>query len=367
MKNQFKKLKIRNSKFILGNSLEELQYLETDSVDMIFCDPPYFLQLTKELRRPDMSVVEGVKETWDKFSSYKEYDEFANLWLTECKRVLKRNGTIWLIGTYHNIYRLGYLLQNLNFWILNDIIWNKKNPLPNFMGTRFTNAHEIMIWATKSKDSKYTFNYHTMKKMNNDKQMRSDWSLKVCQGKERLKNSDNKTLHSTQKPEELLYRIILASTKKGDIVLDPFFGTGTTGAVCKKLGRKFIGIDSNPIYMHAAKKRIMKISPIDTSNIEGVPDANTSKKIPFYNLLKKGLINPGEKIFNSKENIRATVLSNGNLKFKKLEGSIHKIGAFVQNKPSCNGWTYWFVRKNNKLISINVHRDFLREDTSSKE
>ena len=367
MSNQVKKFKIRNSKFILGNTLEELKCLETESLDMIFCDPPYFLQLTKELRRPDMTVVKGVKETWDKFSSYKEYDEFTNLWLSECKRILKKNGTIWLIGTYHNIYRLGFHLQNLNFWVLNDIIWNKVNPLPNFKGTRFTNAHEVLIWATKSKKSKYTFNYHTMKKMNNDKQMRSDWNLKVCQGKERLKDSLNKTLHSTQKPEELLFRIILASTKQGDIVLDPFFGTGTTGAVCKKLGRKFIGIDNNPIYMHAAKRRIMKIKPIDTSVIEKIDTNNSSTKVPFSNLLKKGLIKPGEKIFNSRESIKATVLSNGNLKFKKVVGSIHKVGAYVQNKPSCNGWTYWYVRQNNKVISINDHRNFLREATSSSE
>ena len=366
MSNQLNKLKIRNSKFILGNTLDELKSLETESVDMIFCDPPYFLQLTKELRRPDMSVVKGVKEAWDKFSSYKEYDDFTNLWLKECKRILKKDGTIWLIGTYHNIYRLGYHLQNLNFWVLNDIIWNKVNPLPNFKGTRFTNAHEVLIWATKSRNSKYTFNYHTMKIMNNNKQMRSDWNIKVCQGKERLKDNLNKTLHSTQKPEELLYRIILSSTKKGDLVLDPFFGTGTTGAICKKLGRKFIGIDDNPIYMHAAKRRIMKVKPIDTSNIESIP-TESPKKIPFSNLLKKGLINPGEKIFNIGQNIKATVLSNGNLKFKKKEGSIHKIGAYVQNKPSCNGWTYWFVRKKNKVISINDHRNFLRSEISSKE
>ncbi len=365
---KFKKtLKIRNSKFILGNSLNELKHLETSSVNMIFCDPPYFLQLTKDLHRPDMTLVKGVKENWDKFSSYTEYDNFTNLWLKECRRVLKQDGTIWLIGTYHNIYRIGFQLQNLNFWILNDIIWNKINPLPNFKGTRFTNAHEVIIWATKSKKSKYTFNYHTMKKMNNNKQMRSDWSLKVCQGKERLKNEFKKTLHSTQKPEELLERIVLASTKPGDFVLDPFFGTGTTGAVCKKLGRKFIGIDNNSVYMKAAKERIMKVKPIDTSKVEEIANNNSSKKIPFSDLLKKGLIEPGERIFNARENIRAIILPNGNLKFKKKEGSIHKIGAYVQNKPACNGWTHWFVRYNNKIVSINDHRNFLRDESSSKE
>ncbi len=367
MLKSMKILKIRNSKFILGNSLNELKYLETSSVDMIFCDPPYFLQLTKDLHRPDMTLVKGVKENWDKFSSYTEYDKFTNLWLKECRRILKQDGTIWLIGTYHNIYRLGFQLQNLNFWILNDIIWNKINPLPNFKGTRFTNAHEVIIWATKSKKSKYTFNYHTMKKMNNNKQMRSDWSLKVCQGKERVKNEFKKTLHSTQKPEELLERIVLASTKPGDFVLDPFFGTGTTGAVCKKLGRKFIGIDNNSLYMKAAKERIMKVKPIDTSKIEEIANNNSSKKVPFSDLLEKGLIQPGERIFNARENIRAIILPNGNLKFKKKEGSIHKIGAYVQNKPACNGWTYWFVRYNNKIVSINDHRNFLRDESSSKE
>ncbi|MBF96890.1 MAG: Modification methylase DpnIIB [Alphaproteobacteria bacterium MarineAlpha9_Bin4] len=362
-----KKLKIRNSKFILGNSLNELKDLETSSVDMIFCDPPYFLQLSKELRRPDMTVVKGVEENWDKFSSYAEYDEFTSLWLKECKRILKQDGTIWLIGTYHNIYRLGFHLQNLNFWILNDIIWNKVNPLPNFKGTRFTNAHEIIIWATKSKESKYTFNYHTMKKMNNNKQMRSDWSLKVCQGKERLKNEFKKTLHSTQKPEQLLERIVLASTRPGDLILDPFFGTGTTGAVCKKLGRNFIGIEKNSLYMKAAKQRIMQVEPIDTSAIEEVSNKNLLKKVPFSDLLKKGLIQPGERIFNSKKNIEATILPNGNLKFKKREGSIHKIGAYVQNKAACNGWTYWYVKSNKKMVSINDHRNLLRTENSSKE
>ena len=362
-----KKLKIRSSKFILGNSLKELKFLEDSSMDMIFCDPPYFLQLSNELLRPDMSVVKGVKENWDKFSSYAEYDNFTKLWLKECKRILKPDGTIWLIGTYHNIYRLGFYLQNFNFWILNDIIWNKVNPLPNFKGTRFTNAHEVIIWATKSKKSKYTFNYHTMKEMNNNKQMRSDWNLKVCQGKERLKNQFKKTLHSTQKPEELLERIVLASTKKGDFVLDPFFGTGTTGAVCKKLGRKFIGIEKSPIYLKEAKKRIMKVIPVDTSNIEKLSQFNSSKKIPFYDLIKKGLVKPGERIFNYKENIKATILANGNVKFNKKEGSIHKIGAYVQKKPACNGWTYWYVKYNKKTISINDHRNLLREENSAKE
>tara|TARA_E500000331_G_scaffold321929_1_gene336478 strand:- start:841 stop:1944 length:1104 start_codon:yes stop_codon:yes gene_type:complete len=361
------KFKIRNSKFILGDTITELKLLEASSVDMIFCDPPYFLQLRKKLLRPDMSEVNGVKEKWDQFSSYQEYDNFTNNWLKECRRILKPSGTIWTIGTYHNIYRIGYHLQNLDFWILNDLIWNKINPLPNFKGTRFTNAHEIMLWATKYKNSKYTFNYHTMKKMNNNKQMRSDWSIKLCQGKERLKNHFNKTLHSTQKPEELIYRIILASTKPGNLVLDPFFGTGTTGVICKKLGRKFIGIENNLEYMHAAKKRIIKTKPIDTSKIEELSIKPIPEKIPFSKLLKKGLISPGTKIFNYKKNIKATVLSSGNLMFKRKEGSIHKMGAYAQNKVSCNGWTFWFVLYKNKLISINDHRNFLRAEISKKD
>ena len=256
-------LPVANSKYILGDCLRELKKIKSQSIDMVFCDPPYNLQLSKTLLRPDLSKVSGVNDKWDKFKSFSEYDDFTKNWLSEVKRILKPDASLWVIGSYHNIFRIGYLLQNLNFWILNDIIWRKTNPMPNFKGTRFTNAHETLIWASNNKNSKYTFNYQTMKKLNNNKQMRSDdWLINICSGRERLKDHNNKKLHNTQKPEELLFRVIISSTNPGDIVLDPFFGTGTTGVICKKLGRKFIGIENNPTYIKEAKKRILKTKKI---------------------------------------------------------------------------------------------------------
>ena len=280
-----KKTKIRNSKFILGDTISELEKIDSSSIDMAFCDPPYYLQLSKKLFRPDQSVVSGVDDNWDKFSSYEEYDNFSKKWLLHIKRVLKSDATVWIIGTYHNIYRIGYLLQNMNFWILNDLIWRKTNPMPNFKGTRFTNAHETLIWAANSKFSKYTFNYQTMKQLNDNKQMRSDdWLINICSGKERLKDAKNQKLHNTQKPEELLLRVILSSTKPGDIVLDPFFGTGTTGVVCKKLGRKFIGIEKNSDYIKEAKKRILKVKKIKSTEIK-LLNKKISKKVNIGNIL----------------------------------------------------------------------------------
>ena len=361
------KLKIRNSKFILGETVEQLSKLDTNSVDMAFCDPPYYLQLSKTLYRPDQTRVSGVDDKWDQFKSYEDYDNFSKKWLLHIKRILKPNATIWVIGTYHNIYRIGYLMQNFNFWILNDLTWIKTNPMPNFKGTRFTNAHENLIWASKSKDSKYTFNYKTMKLMNNNKQMRSDWLLNVCSGKERLKDKNNIKLHNAQKPEQLLERIVLASTRVGDLVLDPFFGTGTTGVVCKRLGRKFIGIERKSSYLVAAKERILKIKRLQSKNLENVTSDFREKRIAFSNLLKKGLIKPGNSLYDSRKKIRATVLSNGSLKFKNDTGSIHKIGAIVQKKHACNGWDFWYVHHNKKLISINEHRSHLRQEILEKE
>ncbi len=270
---------ISSSKYILGDSLIELKKLKDHSVDMVFCDPPYNLQLSKTLYRPDATKVSGVNDDWDKFNNFQDYDIFTKKWLSEIKRIMKPDGCLWVIGSYHNIYRIGYILQNLNFWILNDIIWRKTNPMPNFKGTRFTNAHETLIWASNSKGSKYTFNYQTMKKLNDNKQMRSDdWLINICSGKERLKDVKNKKLHNTQKPEELLLRVILSSTKPGDLVLDPFFGTGTTGVVCKKLGRKFIGIEKNATYIKEAKKRILKVKKIKSTEIK-LLNKKISKKI----------------------------------------------------------------------------------------
>ena len=280
-----KRLPILSSKYILGNTLEELKKIKDQSVDMVFSDPPYNLQLSKKLYRPNLTVVSGVNDNWDKFNNFKDYDTFTEKWLTETKRILKPDGCLWVIGSYHNIFRIGYVLQNLQFWILNDIIWRKTNPMPNFKGTRFTNAHETLIWAANSKSSKYTFNYQTMKKLNGNKQMRSDdWLINICSGKERLKDINKQKIHNTQKTEELLMRVVLSSTKPGDIVLDPFFGTGTTGAVCKKLGRKFIGIEKNATYLKEAKKRILKIKKIKTEDIK-IINKKMSNKISISKML----------------------------------------------------------------------------------
>ena len=276
---------ISSSKYILGDSLIELKKLKDHSVDMVFCDPPYNLQLSKTLYRPDATKVSGVNDDWDKFNNFQDYDIFTKKWLSEIKRVLKPDGCLWVIGSYHNIYRIGYILQNLNFWILNDIIWRKTNPMPNFKGTRFTNAHETLIWAANSKSSKYTFNYQTMKQLNENKQMRSDdWLINICSGRERLKDIKNQKLHNTQKPEELLLRVVLSSTKPGDLVLDPFFGTGTTGVVCKKLGRKFIGIEKSATYLKEAKKRILKVKKIKSTEIK-LLNKKISKKININSIL----------------------------------------------------------------------------------
>ena len=285
MTNNIQRLSLLNSKYILGDTLEELKKIKDQSVDMVFSDPPYNLQLSKKLYRPDLTVVSGVSDNWDKFNNFKDYDTFTEKWLTETKRILKPDGCLWVIGSYHNIFRIGYVLQNLQFWILNDIIWRKTNPMPNFKGTRFTNAHETLIWAANSKSSKYTFNYQTMKKLNGNKQMRSDdWLINICSGKERLKDINKQKIHNTQKPEELLMRIILSSTSPGDIVLDPFFGTGTTGAVCKKLGRRFIGIEKNATYLKEAKKRILKIKKIKNEDIK-IINKKISNKISISKML----------------------------------------------------------------------------------
>ena len=276
---------ISSSKYILGDSPIELKKFKDHSIDMVFCDPPYNLQLSKTLYRPDATKVSGVNDDWDKFNNFQDYDIFTKKWLSEIKRVLKPDGCLWVIGSYHNIYRIGYILQNLNFWILNDIIWRKTNPMPNFKGTRFTNAHETLIWAANSKSSKYTFNYQTMKQLNDNKQMRSDdWLINICSGKERLKDAKNQKLHNTQKPEELLLRVVLSSTKPGDVVLDPFFGTGTTGGVCKKLGRKFIGIEKSATYLKEAKKRILKVKKIKSTEIK-LLNKKISKKINIGSML----------------------------------------------------------------------------------
>ena len=351
-------LNLKN-KIICGESVEELKKIPSESFDLIFADPPYNLQLKNELTRPDRSKVNAVNDKWDKFKNFKSYDEFTLTWLKECKRVLKKNGSIWVIGSYHNIFRVGSIIQDLGFWILNDVIWDKNNPMPNFRGTRFTNAHETLIWASKSKNSKYTFNYQSMKSFNDDLQMRSTWSLPICNGKERLKNNGTK-LHSTQKPEALLHRIILASSNKDSLILDPFLGSGTTAVVAKKLGRSFFGIEKEKIYYDAAAKRINNANIIKDEYLDTIQNNKSKPRIPFGSLIELGVIKPGTEIYDQKKKVYAKVMVDGSIKCKENEGSIHKVAAQILGSESCNGWTYWHYQSGNSLKPIDELRQRLR-------
>ncbi|MCF6344721.1 MAG: modification methylase [Devosiaceae bacterium] len=336
--------------------------LPQNSVDLIFADPPYNLQLENSLTRPDQSHVKAVNDDWDKFDSFAHYDNFTNAWLKAARRILKPNGAIWVIGSYHNIFRVGSALQNQNFWLLNDVIWRKNNPMPNFRGTRFTNAHETLIWASKSQKSKVTFNYEAMKQANDDKQMRSDWLFPICSGSERLKDKNDDKIHPTQKPEALLYRILNATTKKGDVILDPFFGTGTTGAVAKKLGRHFIGIERENNYINAALKRIATIKPIKDKALETILPKRSEPRVAFGSLIEQGIIKAGTKLYDAKKRYSAMVRADGSIICDNHQGSIHKVGALVQAAPSCNGWTYWHFEKNKKLILIDEYRTQIRKE-----
>ncbi len=346
-----------------GDCVERLKALPAKSVDMIFADPPYNLQLNGDLTRPNNSKVDAVDDDWDKFDSLKTYDDFTRQWLSAARDALTDDGTIWVIGSYHNIFRLGYILQDLGYWILNDIIWRKSNPMPNFKGRRFTNAHETMIWAAKSKTSKYRFNYDSMKALNEDLQMRSDWFIPLCTGSERLKNKDGEKLHPTQKPEGLLQRVILSSTKPGDVVLDPFFGTGTTGAVAKKLGRSYIGIERDKDYIEGAKKRIAAVTPC-TEEMIALDNKREQMRIPFGWLLEHGYLKPGAELTDAKGRLRAKVHADGNViatsHTGNHRGSIHKVGAMLQNAPSCNGWTFWHVKQGRETVPIDSLRQQLR-------
>ncbi len=334
-----------------GNNIQVMKDLPDKSIDMIFADPPYNLQLKNELTRPNQSIVDGVDDEWDKFDSFSNYDEYTKLWLSECKRTLKKDGTIWLIGSYHNIFRVGAILQELGFWILNDIIWIKSNPMPNFKGTRYTNAHETLIWAAKSEKAKYTFHYKAMKTYNGDKQMRSDWYIPICTGNERVK-VDGKKAHSTQKPEELLQRIILSSSNVDDIILDPFMGSGTTAAVAKKLKRKFIGIEKEQFYVDVANKRLKTVEQIDVKLLNYQIEAKPPK-VPFGNLLEKNLVSAGEKLFNANKSYSAEIQANASIIGEdNFTGSIHSVSANFLKKKSNNGWKYWYVERKNKLILI---------------
>ena len=348
------------NRVIVGDCIDKMEKLPPESVDLIFADPPYNLQLNGDLSRPNQTKVNGVNESWDKFRSITDYDTYTKQWMSSARRVLKSNGSIWVIGSYHNIFRLGYILQDLEFWLLNDVIWRKVNPMPNFRGRRFTNAHETLIWASKTKTSKYTFNYEAMKSLNGDLQMRSDWSLPICTGDERLKNNVGKKIHPTQKPENLLNRIIMSSSNIGDIVLDPFFGTGTTGAVAKKLGRQFIGIEQDATYALEAEKRINKVEIIDHKDLIQTPRKTAEIRIPFGNLLEQGLINPGELLQDSRSRWTAKIRADGSLISKDKKGSIHSVGADLQGLQACNGWTFWHIKRSGKLVPIDSLRHAAR-------
>tara|TARA_B100000674_G_scaffold485697_1_gene492924 strand:- start:186 stop:1259 length:1074 start_codon:yes stop_codon:yes gene_type:complete len=348
-----------SNKIINGDCLKELKKIPSKSFDLVFSDPPYYMQIGEKLTRPDSSKVNGVNDKWDHFNSFSHYDIFSKTWLGECRRILKDNGSIWVIGSYHNIFRLGYHLQNLNFWLLNDVIWKKNNPMPNFRGTRFTNAHETLIWASKNKKSKYTFNYQSLKCLNDDLQMRSDWTLPICSGKERLKKNGKK-LHSTQKPESLLHRIILATTNKGDKILDPFLGTGTTAVVSKKLGRTYFGIEKDKKYFRAALERVNKAKKIEDDFLDTIENNKSKPRVPFGSLVELGIIQPGTTLFDPKKKINAKIMVDGSIKYKETEGSIHKIAAKIMGAESYNGWTYWHYNMNGTPVLIdNLRQKFI--------
>lgn len=327
---------------IQSDCVAAMNALPEASVDMIFADPPYNLQLGGDLFRPEGSRVDAVDDDWDKFETFAHYDDFSRAWLAAARRILKPNGTLWVIGSYHNIFRVGAALQDEGFWILNDIIWRKTNPMPNFRGTRFTNAHETLIWASRSEESRYTFNYRAMKALNDELQMRSDWVIPICAGQERIKDGGHKA-HPTQKPEALLYRVLLACTNPGDVVLDPFFGTGTTGAVAKRLGRHFIGVEREKRYVEVAKARIAAALPLDESAMKVMASKRSQPRVPFGALIEAGLIAPGTVLTDAKRRWQATVLADASIASGTVQGSIHKVGATLQDAPSCNGWTFWHV------------------------
>lgn len=345
---------------LVGDCIKHMNALPAGSVDLVFADPPYNLQLDQGLTRPDQSRVDGVDDAWDKFDSFAHYDIFTRAWLKAARRILKPDGAIWVIGSYHNIFRVGAAMQDLDYWLLNDVIWRKANPMPNFRGTRFTNAHETLIWAAKDRESRVTFNYEQMKQANDDVQMRSDWLFPICTGAERLKDEDDDKLHPTQKPEALLYRVISATTKPGDVVLDPFFGTGTTGAVAKKLGRHFIGIEREDTYIAGALKRIASIRPLTAATIETAVPKRSAPRVAFGSLVEMGLIEPGTELYDDRQRYSALVRADGSLVSGDHMGSIHRVGALVQGAEACNGWTFWHARQGSRLAPIDDFRTQVR-------
>ena len=346
---------------LVGDCVELMDALPESSIDMVFADPPYNLQLGGELHRPNNSKVDGVDDAWDQFDGFASYDTFTRDWLNAARRVLKPDGTLWVIGSYHNIYRVGAILQDIGFWMLNDVIWRKTNPMPNFRGRRFTNAHETLLWCARSQNSKYQFNYDAMKALNDDLQMRSDWLLPLCTGAERLKKNGKKA-HPTQKPESLLYRVVLSSTEVGDVVLDPFFGSGTTGAVAKQLGRNYIGLERDPDYAKLAGKRLARIQRVSDEEFVRTPTKKDLPRVPFGRLLESGLLQPGEVLTDPRRRYAAKVRADGTLVTDGFRGSIHQVGAYVQKAPACNGWQFWHVEKKGELIPIDLYRQQLRAE-----
>ena len=351
---------------IQGDCVAALERLPAASVDLVFADPPYNLQLSGALTRPNQSEVDAVDDDWDKFASFAAYDDFTRAWLLACRRVLKPNGTLWVIGSYHNIFRVGATLQDLGFWILNDVVWRKTNPMPNFRGRRFQNAHETLIWASRDPDAKaYTFNYDALKAGNDDIQVRSDWLFPICTGGERLKDARGRKAHPTQKPEALLHRILAATTRPGDVVLDPFFGSGTTGAVARRLGRHFVGVERESDYIAVAEARIAAVEPAPASAVEPTPGKRGEARVPFGTLVESGLITPGAILTDARARHAAEVRADGSLRAGSHIGSIHRVGALVQGLPACNGWTFWHLADRNRLMPIDELRQVVRSEMAS--
>ena len=355
------------NQIIAGECIEVMRALPEASIDLIFADPPYNLQLRGDLHRPDNSKVDAVDDAWDQFASFEAYDIFTRDWLAAARRLLKPNGALWVIGSYHNVFRMGAELQNQGFWILNDVIWRKSNPMPNFRGKRLTNAHETLIWASKSEAGKYTFNYEALKALNDGVQMRSDWVIPLCTGGERLKDEAGDKAHPTQKPEALLHRIIVGTTNPGDVVLDPFFGTGTTGAVAKMLGREFIGIEREAGYRVVAEKRIARIRKFDKEALETTGSKRSEPRVPFGQVVERGMLRPGEELFSIGNRYKAKVRADGTLIGNDVKGSIHQVGAHLEGAPSCNGWTYWHFKRDGKMVSIDILRQQIRSEMEADQ
>jgi len=350
---------------LVGDCVSHLAALPEGSADLVFADPPYNLQLRGDLHRPNNSLVDAVDDDWDKFDNFAAYDAFTRAWLSEARRVLKPDGGLWVIGSYHNIFRVGAILQDLGFWILNDVVWRKTNPMPNFRGKRFCNAHETLIWAAKSEDAKPTFNYEALKELNEGLQMRSDWVLPICSGGERLKDPEGQKAHPTQKPEALLHRVILGTTHPGDVIVDPFFGTGTTGSVAKRLGRKFIGIEREERYARVARARIDSVTVHDRESLSVTSSKRSEPRVPFGHLVERNLLRPGEELVSVNGRHRAKVRADGTLIADRYAGSIHKVGAELEGAPSCNGWTYWHFKRDGKPVPIDWLRQQVRAEMTS--